>query len=256
MRLLPSNRSRLFGWPAAAVLLIAFWLGMLASLLGTSQTFDEGVHVTAGYTFWRYNDYRLNPENGNLPQRVMALPLLLGDFKFPPADSGLWRTSNKWALTWQWVYQLDNNAEAMARLGRACIGLLAVALGALVWAWSRHLFGPVGGMLSLLLYVFNPSILANGALMTSDTASALFFFAATWAWWRMLQRFTVARVLASAFVMAGLFGAKMSAPLIVPVVFPLTVVRLIHAVPLPMRGLGLAELRRRPEQLLAFVAAA
>lgn len=255
MSVLPSKHSRLLGWPAAAVVLIAFWVGMLVSLAGTSQTFDEGVHVTAGYTFWRYNDYRLNPENGNLPQRVMALPLLPGHYDFP-ADNDLWRTSAKWAFTWQWFYQLGNDAAAMTQLGRACIGLLAVALGGLVWAWSRQLFGPLGGMLSLLLYVFNPSILANGALMTSDTASALFFFAATWAWWRMLQRFTLARVLASAFVMAGLFVSKMSAPLIVPVVFVLTVIRLIHAAPLPTRGFGLGELRRRREQLLAFAGGA
>jgi hypothetical protein len=255
MSALPSKQSLFLGWPAAAVILIAFWVGMLASLAGTSQTFDEGVHVTSGYTFWRYNDYRLNPENGNLPQRVMALPLLPGHYNFP-TDNDLWRTSAKWKFTWQWFYQLGNDADAMTRLGRGCIGLLAVALGALVWAWSRQLFGPVGGMLSLLLYVFNPSILANGALMTSDTASALFFFAATWTWWRMLQRFTVARVLASAFVMAGLFVSKMSAPLIVPVVFLLTVIRLFHAAPLPTRGFGLAELRRRHGQVFAFAGAA
>ncbi|MFZ1218704.1 MAG: glycosyltransferase family 39 protein [Chthoniobacterales bacterium] len=229
---------------------------MITSLVGTSQTLDEGVHVTAGYTFWRYNDYRLNPENGNLPQRVMALPLLFGHYQFVPAESDLWRTANKWGLTWQWLYQLGNNAEAMIQLGRACMGLLAVALGALVWAWARELFGPLGGMLSLLLYVFNPSILANGALMTSDTASALFFFAATWAWWRMLQRFTVARVLVSAVVMGGLFVSKMSAPLIVPVIFTLSVIRLIRVRPLPTRGLGLAELRGRRGQILAFAAAA
>jgi len=251
MSVLPSKHSRLLGWPAAAVVLIAFWVGMLTSLIGTSQVFDEGGHATAGYTFWRYNDYRLDPENGNLPQRIIALPLLPGHYKFP-TDDDLWRTSAKWVLTWQWFYQLGNDAEAMTKLGRACIGLLAVALGGLVWAWSRQLFGPLGGMLSLLLYVFNPSILANGALMTSDTASALFFFAATWAWWRMLQRFTLARVLASAFLMAGLFVSKMSAPLIVPVVFLLTVIRLIHAAPLPTRGFGLGELRWRREQLLAF----
>jgi len=251
-----SKQSRLLGWPAAAAVLFAFWLGLLASLLGTSQTLDEGVHVTAGYTFWRHNDYRLNPENGNLPQRVAALPLLFRQDNFVPAESELWRTSDKWGLTWQWFYQLGNNTEAMTLWGRASAGLLAVALGGLVWAWSRQLFGPLGGMLSLLLYVFNPSILANGALMTSDTASALFFLAATWAWWRMLQRFTVARVLASAFLMAALFLSKMSAPLIVPVVFALTVIRLVRATPLSARGFGRAELRRRPEQLAAFGLAA
>jgi hypothetical protein len=255
MSVLPSKNSRLLGWPAAAVVLIAFWVGMLTSLIGTSQVYDEGGHVTSGYTYWRYNDYRLDPENGNLPQRIMALPLLPGHYNFP-TDDELWRTSAKWAFTWQWFYQLGNDAERMTQLGRACIALLAVALGGLVWAWSRQLFGPLGGMLSLLLYVFNPSILANGALMTSDTASALFFFAATWAWWRMLQRFTLARVLASAFLMAGLFVSKMSAPLIVPVVFLLTVIRLIHAAPLSTRGFGLGELQGRRGQLLAFASAA
>lgn len=255
MSVLPSEKSWLLGWPAAAVVLIAFWVGMLASLIGTSQVFDEGGHVTAGYTFWRYNDYRLDPENGNLPQRIMALPLLPGHYNFP-TDDDLWRASAKWSITWRWLYELGNDAETMTRLGRACIGLLAVALGGLVWVWSRQLFGALGGMLSLLLYVFNPSILANGALMTSDTASALFFFAATWAWWRMLQRLTLARALVSALFMAGLFVSKMSAPLILPVVFVLTVIRLMHAAPLPTRGFGLGELRRRRPQLFALAGVA
>src|SRR5437870_5327887 len=70
MSILLPRDSKLFGPLAVVTVLIAFWLAMLASLRGTSQTYDEGVHLTAGYTFWRYNDYRLNPENGNLPQRV------------------------------------------------------------------------------------------------------------------------------------------------------------------------------------------
>lgn len=254
--MLPPHQSRLLGWPTVAVVLIAFWLGMLASLVGKSQTFDEGVHLAAGYTFWRHNDYRLNPENGNLPQRVMALPLLFGNYEFVPTESELWRTSAKWLITWQWLYELGNNAEMMTLLGRASISLLAVILGSLVWAWSRELFGPGGGMLSLLLYVFNPSILANGALMTSDTASALFFFAATWAWWRMLQRFSVARILLSSFAVAGLFVSKMSAPLIFAVVLLLTIVRLTRGTPLPAKVFGLRELRQRPVQLLAFFVAA
>ena len=83
MPVLPSKHSHLFGWPAAAAVLIAFWVGMLASLAGTSQIYDEGGHATAGYSFWRYNDYRLDPENGNLPQRVIALPLCPAITIFP-----------------------------------------------------------------------------------------------------------------------------------------------------------------------------
>ncbi len=255
MTKLLSKDSWLFGPLAAVIVLIAFWLGILASLREKSLTLDEGVHATAGYTFWHYNDYRLNPENGNLPQRVMALPLLFADYKFPGTDSDIWRNADKWAVTWQWFYQLGNDADEMTRRSRAAIGLLAVGLGALVWAWSRQLFGPVGGMLSLLLYVLNPSILANGALMTSDITAALFFFAATWSWWRLLRRLTVARLLISAVAMAGLFLSKTSAVLILPIALILVVARLWKRAALPVRGFGLRELGRRWGQLLAFAVA-
>src|SRR5882762_8948117 len=119
-------RSPLFHPIAAIFVLIGFWLGMLASLRDTSQTVDEGIHATRGYTYWRFNDYRLNPANGNLPQRLIALPLLFGNYKFPPLSSEGWRTSQGWQIARQWFYGLGNDADAMIRRGRAAIGLLAV----------------------------------------------------------------------------------------------------------------------------------
>ena len=254
-RMLLSRDSRFLGPLAAGIVLIAFWIGLLLSLREKSLTLDEGVHVTAGYAFWRFDDYRLNPENGNLPERVMALPLLFGDYKFPPTNSDAWRNTDKWTITWQWFYQLGNDADEMTRYGRAAIGLLAVGLGALVWVWSRQLFGPVGGMLSLLLYVLNPSILANGALMTSDTAAALFFFAATWSWWRLLQRLTVGRILTSALAMGALFLSKTSALLILPIALVLATARVWDGRPVPIRLFGLGEVCGRGMQFLAFAMA-
>jgi hypothetical protein len=32
-----------------------------------SPTFDEPQHLTAGHSYWVTNDFRLDPENGNLP---------------------------------------------------------------------------------------------------------------------------------------------------------------------------------------------
>ena len=254
-KMLLSKDSRFVGPLAGCVVLIAFWAGLLLSLREKSLTLDEGVHLTAGYAFWRFDDYRLNPENGNLPERVMALPLLFGDYKFPATNSDAWRNTDKWTITWQWFYQLGNDADEMTRRGRGAIGLLAVALGALVWAWSRQLFGRVGGMLSLLLYVLNPSILANGGLMTSDTAAALFFLAATWSWWRALHRLTVGRILISALAMGALFLSKTSALLILPIAIVLALVRIWQGKSLPVRLFGLAEVPRRGMQFLAFATA-
>src|SRR5260370_36670449 len=111
MSMFLARDSKLLGPTAAALVLIAFWLGMVASVRDASQTLDEGAHVTAGYAYWRFNDYRLDPENGNLPNRVVALPLLFGNYRFPAIDSETWRNSDKWGLSWQWFYELRNDAD-------------------------------------------------------------------------------------------------------------------------------------------------
>jgi hypothetical protein len=236
--------------------LAAFWVFMLASLWEKSVTHDEIAHVTAGYSYWRFNDYRLQPENGNLPQRVAALPLLFGQYPFPSRATAQWQIPDQWTLADEWFYKMGNDATGMLRRGRAVCGVFAVALGALVWWWSRRLFGAWGAMVSLLLYVLSPAILANGALMTSDVAAALFFLAATLGWWRALHRLTVSRVLLSALAMGGLVVSKMSAPLIAPIAVALLVVRLISRRPLPVEIGRPRELAGRGRQLLAFAAVA
>ncbi|MCX6952272.1 MAG: glycosyltransferase family 39 protein, partial [Verrucomicrobia bacterium] len=127
-----------------------------------------------------------------------------------------------------------NDTNAMLAWGRAWSGLIAVTLGLLVWRWSRQIFGPEGGMLSLLLYVLSPTVLANGALINADMASALGFLASVWCLWRVLQHVTVGRVLLSALVVGALFATKMSAVLILPVALILVVARLIDRRPLPV----------------------
>jgi tetratricopeptide (TPR) repeat protein len=253
----PWRRPGLLTGPlAAGVVLTVFWVFLLASLRDKSLTADEPVHATAGYTYWKFNDYRMNPENGNLPQRVAALPLVLSHDRFPPLDAKAWQASEQWRLCDAWFHDEGNDVAGMLRRGRAACGLLAVALGALVWAWSRRLFGPRGGMLSLLLYGLSPTILANGALMTSDTACALFFLASAGSFWAMLHRLSPGRVLVSALLMGGLFVSKMSALLIVPVVLTLVGARLVDGRPLPLGSGGARALVRRSRQALAFAAAA
>jgi len=245
-------RIGLTGSLAAGLVLAAFWLFLLASVRHESLTSDEIAHAVAGYTYWRFDDYRLDPENGNLPQRVMGLALWLGPGHFPSLDSEGWRNSNEWRVGDAWFHQSGNDVGAMLLRGRAAMALVAAALGALVWMWARQLFGPCGGMLSLLLYVLSPTVLANGALMTSDTCAALFFLAATWSLWRVLQRLTLSRVLAGGLCLGGLFISKMSAPLIAPIALALLAARLIDGRPL---AVGSRIITGRGRQALALAAA-
>ena len=65
---------------------------------------------------------------------------------------------------------------------------LSVALGLMVFLWSRRLWGEWGGLLSLTLYVFSPTSLAHGPLVTSDTTAALALLLAVGAFWRHLRQ--------------------------------------------------------------------
>jgi hypothetical protein len=245
----------LTGPSAAALVLVAFWGLMLSSLREKSLTSDEIVHATAGYTYWKFGDYRLNPENGILPQRVMALPLVLGDYRPPATDSEMWRASDEWGVADFWFHHQGNDLPSMLRRGRGAIGALTVLLGGLVWYWSRRLFGPLGGMVSLLLFVASPIVLANGALMTSDATCALFFPASALSLWAMLHRVTAVRVLISALVIGGLFVSKMSAVLILPIGLTLVIARLVNGQPL-WTGCGInRDLTSRASQTIALTAA-
>jgi hypothetical protein len=249
-----SRAGVLAGPIAAAAVLAAFWCLLMASVRDKSPTYDEIGHATAGYTYWRLNDYRMDPENGNLPQRVIALPFLAAPGRFPPTGGEAWRTANFWDLGEQWFFQSGNDPAALLARGRAAASAFAVALGALVWIWSRRLFGPAGGMLSLLLYVLNPTVLANGALMASDTAASLFFLAATLGWWLSLHRISPVRLLASALAAGALFVSKASAGLIIPIAIALAIARLIDGRPLALAVGGTRLLHRRWHQAAAIAA--
>ena len=58
--------------PAPVVVLVACHVLLGVTAVAKSATFDEGIHVTGGLSYWMTNDYRLHPENGNWTQRLAA----------------------------------------------------------------------------------------------------------------------------------------------------------------------------------------
>ena len=220
--------------PIAAVgtLLAVYYVMAVSGASQKSMTFDEMAHLTAGYTYSAFDDYRLHPENGNWPQRLGAFPALLGGSSFPRLDQSAWTTSNVYAMGDQFLYFSGNDAGTMLRRGRAVMALVGVALAALVYAWARRLVSPAGAWVALLLFVFSPTLLAHGPLVTSDMAAALFFTAAAGAMWTALHRVTPATVLGGAFLLAGGFLSKLSGPILIPVGLVMLIVRLIGGRPL------------------------
>ena len=220
---------------AVAVLLALHWWLAVSATFGESVTADETAHLTGGYCYWRFNDYRLQPENGNLPQRWGALPLLLERPRLEPAAApGWWSLSHVWLISQQFFFASGNDTDFMLATARATMALWSVATGLLVFGWSRRLWGDAGGLLSLTLYTFSATTLAHGPLVTSDMTVTFFLLAATGAFWRHLQRLDACSLALSLAATALTCVAKFSFLLLLPVYALLVIWRLAEPAPLAM----------------------
>lgn len=197
-------------------LLAAHVLLAYTATLGACTTFDEPLHLVSGVAYWTLGDYRLQPENGNLPQRWAAIPLVFLNPTFPPLDQAPWRESEAVLLGRQYLYTLGNDPQVMLAAARAMATVWSTALCLVVFLWSRSIFGVSGGLVSLALAAFWPALVAHGPLATSDACGALFFTLGGWSLWRLFHRITPA-TLAAAFLAVGLAAiAKHSSVMLAP----------------------------------------
>src|SRR5262245_17141057 len=103
---------------ALPVLLATYFALALGASRTKSPTFDELPHITAGYTYWTFNDYRLDPDNGNWAQRIIALPLLWSNLRFPSRDQLAWHVSDHWTISDQFFYESGNDPDMIVQRGR------------------------------------------------------------------------------------------------------------------------------------------
>ena len=113
------------------------------------------------------------------------------------------------------------------QLARLPMPLFSIVGGLAVFAWSRRLYGTLGGLLSLTLWVFCPNILAHARLVTSDVGATALGVAATYVFWRYLHQPSW-RWAAAAGVMLGLAQLTKFTMLLLYAVWPfLWLVRLV-----------------------------
>jgi len=223
-------------WSGVA-LLLALHAGLaLWAVAGKSVTADEILHLTGGYFYNKYGDFRIQPENGNLPQRVAALPaVLLGAPPPPLADNVYWRTSDASVIGHQFFYETGHDHWPMLMAGRALMTLFSVATGLLIFCWARGLFGTPAGFFSLTLYALCPNILAHAPLATSDLTAVFFLLAGLGAFWRHLNHPAWSNGLLSAVTFGLACVAKYSAALLPPLMLGLLAWRILRDPPAQRR---------------------
>ena len=156
---------------------------LAASLLGraliraSSPTYDEPVHLAAGYTDLVDGRYRLNAlDHPPLGEMWAALPLLgrrLDRFSATPA----WLDGQVYHFGDLFLYHNRVLPEAMLDSARtwALVTLtFLVALALVLWAW--HLEGPSAGWGAAAALGFCVPWFSNAALVTTDAPAAALFF--------------------------------------------------------------------------------
>jgi hypothetical protein len=211
-----------------AILAAAFHAFMAVTAVNTkSPTFDEPQHLTAGYSYFVTNDFRLDPENGNLPAMWAALPLLFEDLNFIPLNDRGWQRAEEGRTAHQFFYEVGNDPDRMIPRARVMMSIFGAALCLLVYAIARKFFGPIGGLIAATIAAFDPNFLAHSPLIDSDVPAAFFFTATIWSCWRLSQKITPIRLAISALSLGGLFLTKFSAPIVLPILGAMSILQVV-----------------------------
>ena len=188
-----------------ASLLLVLFLQLLGVNIRSSMSWDEGHHLFDGYTILKHRDFGLNPEVPPLAKAAAALPLLPLSL-YEPEQQG--RSSQLEAFLDGKEFLFKNDANGLLLRGRLVISLFTVGLALLVFLAGQEIFGATAGLLALAFLVFDPTLLAHGALVTTDAAITFFVFAAVYAWYGYMLRPAVWRLLLTGVVMGLAWAAK------------------------------------------------
>ncbi|HSU19554.1 MAG TPA: glycosyltransferase family 39 protein [Acidobacteriaceae bacterium] len=227
-------RSRVPRWIYIAVpaLMLLLWAQMLHSIRGQSLTWDEGDHIFAGYESLKTHDFGYNPEHPPMVKMVAALPLLPLSLKVPPDQHRFFK--NEAYLDGREL--LYRNAPAYgghydagtlifrARMAASVFTLIAALL---VFLATTEMFNLTAGIIALLLFCFEPNLVAHGAYVATDMAASCTIFATIYAFWRWVKRPTVPRLLIAGVVGGIALAAKHSTILLAPMLLLLAAVCLI-----------------------------
>lgn len=234
----PFSQLRPDRYLVAIALLVALGHAGLATLAmrEKSTTADELAHITGGYTFNHWNDYRLQPENGVLPQRWQALPLVMLGADFPALTTEAWRKSDVWLVGHQFFYERSNPPAQLLFTARAMNSLFGAATVLLVFFWSYRLWGTAGALISAGFAALGPTMLAHSGLATSDMCMAFMLLAAPTAYWWHLHDGRKRSWLLSAILLGLSATAKFTAVLLLPICVLLALLRAVRSEPLTLHG--------------------
>ena len=179
-----------------------------------TQTWDEACHIFAGYSYWTRGDFGINPEHPPLVKLLTTAPLLNLPLHAPPHGKVFAKEEDFTAAT---TFVYSNNAEQIMFRTRTMAALLTLLLAILIFVAAREMFGHIAALVALALFVFEPTLLAHGAVITTDMGMSLFLLATVYAFYRYVKRPSVVRLVSVGLASGLAMATKHSAVLIPPI---------------------------------------
>jgi 4-amino-4-deoxy-L-arabinose transferase-like glycosyltransferase len=222
------NRLKMPVWTFAGGLIILQMILVAIIVHGESLTFDEGDHIFAGYMMWHSGDYGLNPEHPPLVKLVATLPLLQEKLWVPPLQQRMFK-GEAYLDGRDFMERNDGPGHGLLFRMRLAAGVFAVGLSVMVFLMGSKLFGESAGLLALVLVVFEPNVLANSDLVTTDVGVACFLLATIYCFYRYARQPSVVGLLLTGLAAGLTLSAKHSGILLAPMLLGLTLVEIACA---------------------------
>ena len=207
----------------AGLLLLVLAVELGFSVRRQSQTYDEATYIHAGYRYWQCGDFGVNTEHPPLSKLVATIPLLFDQPKNPGPPCASYDTGTEEDFAHGTDFLYSNDAGRILAETRFFAASFTVLLAVFVFLAARTMFGMGTAIMALLLLVFEPNILAHGALVTNDLPVTCWFFASVYAFYRYLQRPTTLGMIVCG-VSAGFALATKNSSLLLPPILTMLVV--------------------------------
>ncbi len=219
-----SNQKYIYAGVAA--LLLAMWVQLALSVHGESLSWDEGDHLFAAYMTATRGDYGLNPEHPPLVKLVAALPLLAMPGLRVPELQG--RNFKVEAFLSGKDFNAWNIQRGILFRARLAVTIFPLLLGLLVFLAAREMFGPTAAFIALTFLAFDPTLLAHGAMVTTDVGVSCFILASVYAFYRYAKSPSWPRAALVGLATGLGFAAKHTGVLIVPMLIALAICEIIR----------------------------
>ncbi|MCX8189963.1 MAG: glycosyltransferase family 39 protein [Candidatus Diapherotrites archaeon] len=209
----------------AFAILAVFFLISTTSILNKYLTMDESVYIVAGYSYLKTSDFRINWEHPVFMKALYGLPLLFLNPKLPTEYNQNWeRCANNdvpasYGFASDFYIQNKDMLRSIIFWPRIVAIIVATMLGATVFLWARDAFGPRAGIFALILYCFEPNIIAHGSIATLDIPMTFFLFSSFYTMWKFIKSGKKRFIMLSGLCIALAIMTKYTALMFVPLLF-------------------------------------